>query len=106
MSDVTSKDARIQTLSVAIRTLTVGNKQMTISVFKQLPSLPSTVHDGIVWGWVNHYLKDRRADTHLIVQVGDTLYRDSFTYYDGNGVQLSADVAKAKAAYPQLFIAC
>jgi hypothetical protein len=84
----------ISTATVQIKTLTLGRKQMTLSVFRQLPRLhpidPATCElRGQPWGWVNYFWGDCRPvecneaaghivygrHLHVVWQRGQELYR-------------------------------
>lgn len=80
--------ASINTATITIRALHVGKKQMTQSVFRQLPVSPLVDEDkvellGVPWGWVNYHWGDIDPEkTHFIHQIGGRLYRDAFLIRD------------------------
>lgn len=68
---MTSKDdGSIQERQVTVRVLTIGTKQVTQTMYKQLPEEQvindeTGALDGEVWGWVNLHDKDCPEDYHL-----------------------------------------
>lgn len=87
MSDaITVDQANIATTTVTIRAIQVGNKQMTLAVFRQLPEnepvrdscAKSLEPAGSIWGWVNVHDKncvEEGKHRHVILQDGDHLTR-------------------------------
>lgn len=63
--------ASVQERQVTVRVLTIGTKQVTQTMYKQLVDkciLDDHVHlRGFVWGWVNVHDNDCTKDTHLHV---------------------------------------
>lgn len=61
-----TQDVTLSTATVEVRTLTLGRKQVTLAVFRQLPEAPLVAEDGTLngeaWGWVN-YCPDRTCGT-------------------------------------------
>jgi Na+-transporting NADH:ubiquinone oxidoreductase subunit NqrF len=100
MSDVHVQEVQVKTMSVEIRALTLNGKQMTLSVFKQLPNedfyewVSETSDDirvvavpgGIPWGFVRHHPDPmcRRMDPHhhIIWQYRDKLFRASLYHHE------------------------
>ena len=77
-------DAKIKTVSVGIRALTISDKQVTLAVFRQLyeEALISEAGtlNGLTWGIVNYHpdgCKDYPAHRHIVWQKGDELRRAS-----------------------------
>ena len=75
---IAASDTSITTCTVSLRTIQVNNRQMSQSIFKQLPTIglfdPATLQlRGIVWGWVNYKLKSE-GNKNFLVQVGDRLF--------------------------------
>lgn len=79
---ITAQEATIKTASIEIKTLTLGNKQMTLAVFRQLPE--KDIIDqvacelrGIPWGTINYHTdcKDEAEHLHVIWQEENKLYR-------------------------------
>lgn len=75
------KQANLETVSVQIRVLKVGSRQMTLSVFRQLDE--ESVFDewtgrlkGSLWGRVNYTWPGHDNCIHLVWQYGDELRRD------------------------------
>ncbi len=83
---VTTHEATIQTATVEVKSLTIGGRQVTLSVFRQLQREPvidleAVKLDGVPWGRV-HYFPDAgcaaRADRghlHVVWQKGAELRR-------------------------------
>ncbi len=95
---IQAKDAAITTVSVEVKVITIGKKQMTLSVFRQLPKVDPRVwweqasrDQAIHWGTVN-YCRDcppgiasatgeivggvlNPSHLHLVWQSGPRLYR-------------------------------
>jgi hypothetical protein len=90
-SPLTTADVTIQTATVSVKTLVLGKKQMTLSVFRQLPRRHIIDMDeddmlcllGEPWGLVNYFwdgcgyrVHDRPAEhLHVIWQLKSQLYR-------------------------------
>ena len=60
--EIEARSASIDTMAVAIQALHVAGRQMTISVFKQLPQLTEQTYDDLPdgaesWGYVMHDIK-------------------------------------------------
>jgi hypothetical protein len=75
-------DASITTATVTIKALQVGKKQMTLSVFRQLPEARLVDEDmvkllGQPWGYVNYRWGDQTG-TNFIFQAESRLYRACF----------------------------
>ena len=75
-------DTSVTTVSVEIKTLTIGRKQMTLAVFRQLLqeqviSADFTKFKGSVWGHVNYFWGDcqEAGHLHIIWQNGHELRR-------------------------------
>lgn len=84
--DLETADASVTTATVTIKALQVGRKQMTISVFRQLPESPLIDEEkvellGQPWGYVNYRWGDQKG-THFIFQKGSRLYRNCFLVRD------------------------
>ena len=95
------QDAKLKTLSVEIKALTVNGKQMTLSVFRQLPE--ANIFDGegrlrgTAWGFVRHRWGDMPDGAiHVVWQRGESLCR--FATYEW-------DWKHTGKKLPQLFIA-
>lgn len=78
-----AQEAKITTVSVEIKTLTVKGKQVTLAVFRQLEKERLLDNDlafrGLPWGRVNYH-PDKCADdsehVHVVWQLGTELRRD------------------------------
>lgn len=81
-------DATIATTSIEIKTVVIGKKQMTLSVFRQLPveplfdfNDPKLHYRGLLWGHVNYHwnncapngLRDPHSHLHVVWQLGPRL---------------------------------
>lgn len=80
---ILATEATLNTLSVTIKALMVSGKQMTLAVFRQLPSQDSSVvltHDGYLredlnyWGRVRYAIKDE-GDHWVVLENQGQLYR-------------------------------
>lgn len=78
---VVATEAALHTLSVTITSLTVSGKQMTLAVFRQLPTCEA-LKDGVLlqgvayWGIVRYTIKDQ-GDLWLVIEKGGQLYRSN-----------------------------
>lgn len=97
-----TESVNINTASITIRTLTIGKRQVTLSVFRQLPEAEmvdtlSVQLLGIPWGHMNYWWGDINPNlTHFIFQKGDKLYRCPFLVEDSpcthpDGIKLLRD---------------
>lgn len=111
-SPITVHNAAIRTATVTVRALTIGGKQVTQAVFRQLPEEPWEIarHAGphSWWGHVRYCPKDctYRDHRHVIWQDDDVLFRSlivapSWDSVDEAYAQFWAQVK----LLPQLFIA-
>lgn len=80
---LTTQNATITTVAVEVKALTIGGKQVTLSVFRQLQeealiSSEGTLN-GVPWGYVNYHPDrcgdDRRTHWHVVWQHGEELRR-------------------------------
>ena len=83
------QDASISTVSVTLKAIQVGKKQMTKAVFRQLPTCTlvngTTMEvDGDIWGWVNDSIPDQSPGRNFIVQRGGRLYRSTYAIYQSS----------------------
>lgn len=80
-----TSEASITTAAITIKALQVGRKQMTQSIFRQIPGAPLIDEDkimmnGIPWGHVNYFFGeekdiDPRHARHVVFQQGQYLKR-------------------------------
>jgi hypothetical protein len=79
---LTTDDVAIKTLTVEVKVMKIGNRQVTLAVFRQLPEKP--ILDvltgelvGIPWGRVNYCpdCKDMVPHFHIVWQKDNELYR-------------------------------
>jgi hypothetical protein len=81
---IEAEDATIATVSVTIQAIQVSKRQMTQSVFRQLPAANLIDETnvrllGIPWGWVNYRWGDiPESHTNFIFQAGTRLFRNAF----------------------------
>jgi hypothetical protein len=90
---VSIDDAKVATLAVEIKTVTIGRKQMTHSVFKQLPSDVPLIDDtdetlrlnGLPWGRVNYHWGncDTFPHLHILWQRDSTLMQSVVRFSKG-----------------------
>lgn len=81
-SPIAASDAQIKTCSVEIRALVIGKKQMTLSVFRQLPSRhiiePGVGLRGEPWGLVNYFWDgcgESEKHLHVVHVMDGSLFR-------------------------------
>lgn len=83
---VTTSSAAITTAEIKVQTLSIGRKQLTLAVFRQLRQAPLIAEDGslngIPWGEVNYHPDkcDFHSDGphwHVVWQRDDLLFRDT-----------------------------
>lgn len=76
-------EASITTCTVTIKAIKINNRQMTHSVFRQLPTEPLfdettlEIADNVnIWGWVNYKPSgEEESGTQFVVQKGERLVR-------------------------------
>ena|SRR5258706_5945878 len=106
-------EATVHTVTVQIRTLTIGPKQMTLAVFRQLIDEILLAYvgaelRGTPWGTVNYH-PDKMCDDlgqhfHVVWQKGDELRKDTFCRSELRHPAGDA-IWKQLEELPQLFIA-
>ncbi|MFF4839271.1 hypothetical protein ACFY2G_04310 [Streptomyces collinus] len=82
-TQLTTETATITTATIQIQTLTIGRKQVTLAVFRQLREEPLIAEDGTLngapWGTVNYHpdkcATDHPKHWHIVWQRGDELLR-------------------------------
>jgi hypothetical protein len=81
-TQLTTETATITTAAIQIRTLTIGRKQVTLAVFRQLREEPLIAEDGtlngVPWGTVNYHpdkCGDGHPHWHVVWQRGHELLR-------------------------------
>lgn len=85
---ISAQDVSVATATVSVKTLVIGNRQMTKNIFNQIVTKPmyDAVRDdhwnaywvirGIPWGWINIHRTDCRGKhLHVIWQSGNELYK-------------------------------
>jgi hypothetical protein len=80
---ITTREATVKTATVEIKTLTVGGKQVTLSMFRQIKREPLLDADtaqlgGVPWGTVNYHPERCHGASehlHVVWQKGDELRR-------------------------------
>lgn len=76
-------DAKIRTVNVGIRAITISDKQVTLAVFRQILEEPLIDYwagrlNGVPWGYVNihdKFCSDQPPHRHYVWQLGDELRR-------------------------------
>lgn len=129
---ILAEQASIRTCLVEVRTITVSNKQMTLSVFRQLEELPlifesirwcggggrgdtethwenSLPGSDNVWGWVNYHtgcaVEDFDGHLHMVVERGGRLYKVQIAYNDLSSPEERGPDYRRAIEAGQLFIA-
>lgn len=98
--DIETKHASLDTLSVTIQALHVNGKQMTLAVFRQLPTAWNEIITNPAaqfWGLVRYRIPDEENSLWVVLSFQGTLYKAHGAYVEyvrGLGHDL-----------PQLFIA-
>jgi hypothetical protein len=81
LKKITTREARITTCTVAVKTLTVNDRKVTLALFRQLPEEPVIDFDtgqlrGTPWGKVNYFWGDCHPNhLHVVWQKADELRR-------------------------------
>jgi len=123
---LTVRNVTIRTATVRVRTLTLNDRQVTLSVFRQLreesifgdEQHPNHLR-GAGWGWVYHCpgkghceMAGVRGHRHLIWQLGEELRREPFPSWPVSQIgfmvyadSIFRDLVTALEDLPQLFIA-
>ncbi len=107
---VKTEDVSLKTLQVQIEALTINGKQVTLSMFRQIPARQLEHNQsekkimGTLWGHVNyHWGKQSTDNLHVLWQEGDRLYRCLICPY---GFKDECKYIEDElTALPQLFIA-
>ena len=117
---INAEECSVQERSVSIRVLTVGTKQITQSLYQQLPyglivSDENYLDSDIsIWGWVNlctkHCDKYEIAHTHVIYEKDGILMHSKVDHHsymsdDNDNKQRRLHIVKAIRSTGQLFIA-
>jgi len=88
--EVSAQNASIETLSVTIKAMVINGKQMTLSVFRQLPTCNAYCEDGSLhpdrdwWGIVRYWIKEE-GSVWAVCRVGDKLCRASTSIHERFG---------------------
>ena len=79
---LTTDDVTIKTLAIEVKVMKIGNRQVTLAVFRQLPEEPIIspygVLSGIPWGRVNYHVDCESLaykHLHIVWQDGNKLKR-------------------------------
>lgn len=82
MPILTTENAEIKTAAIEIKSLTVSNRQVTLSLFRQIPHEDLIDYDqmklnGTPWGQINYFWKETYEDCkiHIVWQKGKELRR-------------------------------
>jgi hypothetical protein len=111
ITPIHAADVSITVATVSIQTIQINHKQMTLSVFKQLPyrGLPhggDALDDGdVIWGWVNHHTKHCLGYHSLHLHVIWQWHYDEWLYVADVEPADRGAYDRLRHEYPQLFIA-
>ena len=99
--EIETKNASLDTMAVTIQALHVSGKQMTLAVFRQLPSSRAYNEDGSLapmeyWGVVRYTIKDE-SDVWVVCASGGRLYRCPFRWYGDSVYRCEGYLRDAKA---------
>lgn len=83
LKQITVHEASIKTAAIAIKTLSIGTKQVTLAVFRQLDERdlidPNTGElCGLPWGRINYHpdkCAEGREHLHVVWQQGESIFR-------------------------------
>lgn len=81
MNPVCSSSATVQTRTISVKVVQIDNRQMTLSVFRQLPEVRwHRAVNYIPWGFVNYWPtklvgRDKLFYNPVILECDETLYR-------------------------------
>jgi hypothetical protein len=117
-SKLTTREVTIQTIDVTIQAMRIGQKQVTLALFRQLVRDDGFLrHGALPWGWVHYYwdgcgMRFREWNDgwakHVVWQDGELLRRAVVHYSDNNddlNGRLYTQYWQAACALPQLYIA-
>ena len=98
---VETKSASLDTLAVTIQALHVSGKQMTLAVFRQLPSIRAYNDDGSLlpleyWGVVRYSIKDE-GELWVICAHGGRLYRCPMHWHGDSLWRAESDLKHARS---------
>lgn len=98
---IETKSATLDTLAVTIQALHVSGKQMTLAVFRQLPTTLAYGEDGSLlpleyWGVVRYAIKDE-GDAWVVCATGGRLYRCPLNWQGDSVWRAEAELKHAKA---------
>ena len=93
---IETKSASLETMTVTIQALHVSGKQMTLSVFRQLPELIERVTDYKLWGYVRCVAPSSQAHSPI--------YRSLWLIVSAQGMLYRMRITAEPENLPQLFI--
>jgi hypothetical protein len=102
---ISVRDAKVKTVAVEVKALTISGKQVTLAVFRQLLKEPlidleTAELNGIPWGKVNYFWADDPAThLHIVWQKGEELRRDCVYRYEHSEVNYSWARQKRQLAW-------
>lgn len=101
---ITTQEVAVETVTVEIRAMTLNGKQMTLSVFRQLPKSDETeleeigeaeVVDGQPWGIVRYAIKDE-GDIWLVFSRAGKLYRRALDFEEDPFLELRTSLRELR----------
>jgi len=103
MASIQDREATVKTAIVEIKCLTVSGRQVTQSLFKQIPESDLIDEDsltfrGVPWGRVNYHVgcsEYTGRHLHIVWQWGDELRRSCVAWNQGE------NLAKRQAGFPE-----
>lgn len=106
---LTTQNATITTATIQVRAITIGARQVTLSVFRQLLEEPLIADDGtlngVPWGTVNYHpdkCGDHARHWHIVWQHGQELRRgrvDEKPFFDESGHRFRSTTTDTYAAH-------
>jgi len=105
MKELLVSNASISTATVGIQVMRIGTKQMTLAVFRQLPTKDIFDQYGYLlapaWGWVN-YDRDGRSPKPFVFSYEGILYRDRIDLEAYDNLSVKAQVKEGSYYGPRV----
>ncbi len=101
--EIEAKSASLDTMAVTIQALHVSGKQMTLSVFRQLPTISifddegDPIHDAKPWGFVRYDIKGQ-GDEWAVISKDGKLYRGIMLHEVGTEDRLAREIERLREA--------